>query len=91
MNPPVALNILRTYPGWESVKNVFILLMFFFCVRSINKGKRNVKLYSNRQLKYLGTFCNIYNDDDDDDDDDKLYLSVYSLLAGLIRPTNRGH
>ena len=35
-------NILRTYPGSESVKNVFILLIIF--VRSINKGKRNVKL-----------------------------------------------
>ena len=33
-------NTLRTYPGRESVKNVFILLIFF-CT---NKGKRNVKL-----------------------------------------------
>ena len=30
------------------------------------------------------------DDHDDDDDDDKL-ISLSSLLAGHIRPTNRGH
>ena len=35
-------NILRTYSGVESVKNIFILLIFL--ASSINKGKRNVKL-----------------------------------------------
>ena len=31
------------------------------------------------------------DDDDDDDDDDKLFISVSGLLAGHVKPTNRGH
>ena len=38
----------RTCPGWESVKNDFIWPVF--CVRSINKSKRNIKLWSSRTI-----------------------------------------
>ena len=43
-------NILRTYPGGESVKNAlfcslaFIYLFIFFFLSGINEGKRKVKL-----------------------------------------------
>ena len=54
------VNILKSYPGWESVTNVFILLffLFFFCMRKMNKGERNGKLLSNRTKNSndIGTF-----------------------------------
>ena len=42
------MNILKTYLGWESVKNVFTLP--FLCVRSMNKRERSGKLQSNRKI-----------------------------------------
>ena len=52
------MNILKSYPGWDSVTNVF---MFTFFVRKMNKGQRNGKLLSNmtKNSNNIGTFFNI--------------------------------
>lgn len=53
------MNILKSYPGWESVTNVFMFTFFF--VRKMNKGQRNGKLLSNmtKNSNDIGTFFNI--------------------------------
>ena len=55
-------NILRTHPGWESVKNIFILLIFFSLagtqlvegglVRKPGEHQREMSLFTNFTIKW---------------------------------------